>query len=56
MECVSYVIVAAVLGALSFPLSLRVIPSSVRVILGFSFLHHFNPRISWRAGTLTIEQ
>ena len=43
MECASYVAVTAVLGTLSFPLSLWVIPSSVRVILGFPFLHHFNP-------------
>ena len=56
MECASYVVVTAVLGALSSPLSLRVIPSSIRVILGLPFLHRFNPRISWRAGTMTIEQ
>ena len=56
MECASYVVVTAVLGVLSFPLSLRVIPSSIRLILGPRFLHRFNPRISWRAGTLTIEQ
>ena len=55
MECAFYVVVTAVLGALSFPLSLRVVPSSIRVILGFTFLHQFNPRISWRSGTLTIE-
>ena len=55
MEYASYVVVTAVLGALSFPLSIRVVPSSIRVILGFPFLHQFNPRISWRAGTLTIE-
>ena len=54
MECVSYVVVTAVLGALSLQLSLRVIPSSVRVILGFPFLQHYDPRISWRDGTLTI--
>ena len=55
MECASYVVVTAVLWALSFPLSLWVVPSSIRVILGFPFLHQFNPRISWRSGTLTIE-
>ena len=55
MECASYVVVTAVLGALSFQLSLRVVPSSILVILGFPFLRQFNPRISWRAGTLTIE-
>ena len=54
MECVSYVVVTAVLGALSFQLSLWVIPSSVRVILGFPFLQNFDPRISGRNGTLTI--
>ena len=54
MECASYVVVTAILGALSFPLRLRVVRSSVRVILGLPFLHHFNPRISWRAGNLTI--
>ena len=32
MECASYVVATAVLAALSFPLSLRVIPSSIRVI------------------------
>ena len=56
MECASYVVVTAVLGALSFPLSLRVTPSSIRVILGLPFLNHFNQRIAWRACTLTIEQ
>ena len=56
MECASYVVVTAVIGALSFPLSLRVIRSSIRVILGLPFLHHFNPRISCRAGTLTVEK
>ena len=56
MECASYVVVTAVWGALSFQLSLRVIPSSVRVILGFPFLQHFDPRISWRNGTLTISR
>ena len=55
MECASYVVVSSVLGALSFPLSLRVVPSSIRVIFVFHFLHQFNQRISWRAGTLTIE-
>ena len=47
MECASYVVVAAVLWALCFQISMRVIPSSVRVILGFPFLQHFDPRISW---------
>ena len=55
MECAPYVVVTAVLVALSFPLSLRVVHSSIRMILGFHFLHQFNPRISWRAGTLTTE-
>ena len=54
MECASHVVVTAVLGALSFQLSLRVIPSSVRVILCFHFLQHFDPRIFWRRGTLAI--
>ena len=56
IECVSYVVVTAVLRALSFQLSLRLIHSSVRVILGFPFLQHFDPRISWRNGTLTISR
>ena len=38
MECASYVVVTAVLRALSFQLSLRVILSSVGVILGFPIL------------------
>ena len=33
MECASYVVVTAVLGALYFPLILLVVPSSIRVIL-----------------------
>ena len=54
MDCDSYLVVLAVLGSVRFRNSLRVVSSTMGIILGIPFLRHFDPRISWREGTLTI--
>ena len=54
MECVSYAVVPARLGSLRFQLCLRVVSSSMGIILGIHFLRYFDPCISWREGTLKI--
>ena len=54
MECVSYAVVPARVGSLRFQLCLRVVSSSMGIILGIPFLRYFDPCISWREGTLKI--
>ena len=54
MERVSYVVIPALLGSLRYRLCLRVVSSSMGIILGISFLRYFDPCISWRDGTLKI--
>ena len=46
MDCDSYVVVLAVLGSLRFRISMRVVSSTMGIILGIPFLRFFDPRIS----------
>ena len=47
-------VVLAVSGFLRFRISLRVVSSTMGIIFWIPFLRYFDPRISWREGTLTI--
>ena len=45
MPCHHYVVVRATLAELRFTLTLRVIPTDLRVILGYQLLRFFDPEI-----------
>ena len=54
MPCSHYVVVRATLGEIRFTLTLRVVPTDLRVILGYPFLRFFDPEIWWRDRRMTI--
>ena len=54
MPCKHCVIVRARLGELPFTLTLRVVPTYLRVILGYPFLRFFDPEIYWRDRVMRI--
>ena len=54
MPCSLYVGVRATLGELRFTLTLRVVPTDLRVIFGYSFLRFFDPEIWWRDRRMSI--
>ena len=44
MPCHHYIVARATLGELRFTLTLRVVPTDLRVILGYPFLRFFDPK------------
>ena len=45
MPCTHYVVVRTTLWELRFSLALRVVPTDLRVILGYLFLRFFDPEV-----------
>ena len=54
MPCKHCAIVRARLGELPFSLTLRVVPTDLRVILGYPFLRFSDPEIYWRDRVMRI--